>query len=496
LSASADGWRRLGVAARLPGYLRDPIGPAEAFTEVAARVGRRGDGLLELARSLLDATASPHSQGLRRAGWDYRRLEGSVAEAGVEATLAALRDDGVRTSLDELTAAAPIRGGIRVATSGTSSGTPTQVAYDWPLFAEEAALECLLLESHGLLDAPSALWQPAPPGVAGIHNVLVHMRFRRPPERWFSQVPARRRDAGVLRYVNGVARTKGMRIPMPETTPFAAASLVAGWLDSARDRAGAAVLKTFASAAVRLAEAALRDGRDLVGCTVFAGGEPLTERRRRFVESTGARVFGRYVATETGFVAGACPASSDPDGMHLYSDRLAVVPAARDGAPSPLLFTTISKTAGIPLLNTDIGDAGHVRPRACGCVLGRAGLATELADVHGHDKISGEGITLPTAALRRALDEVLESVAAAPDSYEIREAGDGHGGTTLVVLLSPDVPIGDADLVNAVLGRLEAHGQPDAVLAARLWREAGSLVVRRGVPTALKARAVVPDARG
>jgi hypothetical protein len=446
-NAAADGWRRVRVAAGLPRYLRQPIGPDEALAEVASRVSRRDDGFLRLVRTLLDL---PGPRGrLAEAGWDYRRLERSVADGGLETTLAALRDDGVRFSLD---AGAPPRRGVGVTTSGTSSGAPTRVAYDWPLFAEEAALECLLFESHGLLDAPSALWQPAPPGVAGVHNVLVQLRFRRPPERWFSQVPVRRREAAVLRYVDAVARTIGMRVPMPEATPLTAAARVVDWLVSARERFGASVVKTFASAAVRLAEAALHDDVDLAGCVVLAGGEPLTERRRRFVESTGARVFGRYVATETGWVAGACPASSTPDGMHLYSDRLAVIPAAGDdGEPSPLLFTTISQTAGIALLNADIGDSGHVRERPCECVLGRAGLTTELLGVHGHDKISGEGVTLPLAAVARALDDVLDGASAAPDSYQLHEVEDEHGRARLVVAVRPDVGMGDAQLVSAVL---------------------------------------------
>ncbi len=272
-----------------------------------------------------------------------------------------------------------------------------------------------------------------------------------------------------------------MRIPLPEATPFGDAQRVARWLRSARERGGAAVLKTFATSAVRVAEAALRQELELDGCVFLVGGEPLTERRRTFIASTGATVFGRYVATETGWIAGACPRSGSPDAMHLYTDRLAVVPGEPVNGGHTLLVTTISPEAGLVLLNTDIGDAGSLRVRTCSCALGRAGLDVEVSGVHGHDKVSGDGTTVPRSVLTEVLDELVDAAGGAPDSYQLREEEDDTGAARLVVVLSPDVDLDDAELVAALLDRLPAHGV-GAELAATFWKAGGTVQVRRELP--------------
>jgi hypothetical protein len=486
----AHGWRKARFAAGIVRYLREPLGPDDALEAVRSRVEDRDSSFLRLAEgAMLGEPRSSHGGLLGRAGWDGVRLRTSVDQDGLEATLAALRDQGVRTSLEEFkrrpsTFDRPVatRAGFRVATSGTSSGSPTRVLYDWGLLGEEADLECLLFESHGLLDVPCAFWLPALPSISGMHNLLVHMRFRHPPERWFSQLPVRRRQIPTIRYVQGAGRAAGVRVPLPEPTALADAERVARWLVATRVRAGGAVLKTFATSAVRVAEAALRRGLGLDGCTIFAGGEPLTERRSAFIASTGAAVFGRYVATETGWIGAACPRSSAPDALHLYTDRLAVIPgdAAANGAHT-LLFTTISPQAGTVLLNTDIGDAGRLRARPCSCLLGRAGLDVEVSGVHGHDKLSAEGMTVPLATVSAVLDELVEEACAPPDAYQLREEEDATGASRLVIVLSPEVRIRDAELAGTILERLRGRG-PAASLAATLWKDVGTIEVRRDRP--------------
>lgn len=496
------GWRNAHRAAGLISYLREPLEPDEALEEVRSRVDRQAPNFLRLAEaSIFEDPRSPHLKLLGWAGWDYARLRRSVEDQGLSATLATLRDLEVRTSLDELKGRKPLRRGpltiatgdsafdnhrigrrgLGARTSGTSSRSPIRVPYHWGLFSEEAALECLLFESHGLSDAPCALWLPCLPSISGIHNLLVQMRFRRPPERWFSQLPPRRRDALIMRYVQSAGRGFGMRIPLPEATPFADAEHVAGWMHSARRRAGTAVLKTFATSAVRVAESALRQELELDGCVFLVGGEPLTERRRTFIASTGATVFGRYVATETGWVAGACPRSDSPDVMHLYTDRLVVVPGEPKNDGNALLFTTISPQAGMVLLNTDIGDAGHLRTRPCSCALGRAGLDVEVSGVYGHDKLTGDGTTVPRSVLGAVLDRLIDAAGGAPDSYQLREEEDESGAARLVILLSPDVHLDEVGLVSSLLEGLPAHGF-GAELAAMFWKAGETIEVRRERP--------------
>jgi hypothetical protein len=512
-------WQKARLAGGIAGYLREPLTLADAHAQVRMRMAARESRFLELVgRSIFGAARSPHRKLLAWAGWDRRRLKRSVYEQGIEATLEALHDEGVWTSLEEFKARAPIRRDgllieprendfdnpllmdrvVRAASSGTASGVPIRVPYDWSMLREEAALECLLLESHGVLDAPCAFWLPGLPSVSGLHNLLVHMRLGRPPERWFSQLRPRVRDRLVTRFICETGRAFGMRVPAPEATSVEDSERVAIWMASTRDRAGVSVLKTFASSAVRVAEAALRSGIDLRGCVVLAGGETLTERRTDFVASTGARMFARYVATETGWIAGGCPQASSPDAMHLYSDRIGAIRGPGDGRrgrQAPLLLTTLSPSNGKILLNTDIGDQAKLSIRSCECPLGRAGLDVELSAVEAHDKLSGEGITVAAAILSELLDELIAEVGGAPDSYHVREEEDETGASRVVIVLSPEVRgLDDADLIDRLLTRLRAYGDGPE-LAAKFWRDAATIRVRRELPaltSGQKMRAIAP----
>jgi SAM-dependent methyltransferase len=504
-------------AAGAPAYLRGSIASAAAREEVRRRLASREESFLRVVDGLmLQNGRAPYRELLAGAGWDRARLERSVSRDGVEGTLESLRDDGVWISAGELRGSEAIeRVGVRLhpraadfdnpvhmgrAIRGTTSGTggaPARVAYDWSMFAEEASLESLLFESHGLLDRPWAMWLPALPAMAGVHNLLVHARMRQPPERWFSHAPARAADRAMLRCLRALARADGMDLPAPEHLRPAEAAVVARWLAAARDRAGRAALKTFSSSALRVAESARRMGIELEGCVLLAGGEPLSERRRSFIESTGARVFGRYVATETGWIAGACGMQAD-DRMHLYSDRLAVV----EGDPAPsggrrLLVTTLSPTSGKLLLNADIGDSGVLGVGSCPCALGSAGLNHHLAEVRPRDRLVGEGMSVPAATLGAILDDAIADAGGAPDGWQIAETEDGAGRSRVVINVGGSVPMSEQELVSRVLDRLP-HAGPGYRLAADAWRDAATLIVRREEPDftpAFKMPPVAPARR-
>ena len=494
-------------------YLRDPIDPGAAMGLVRSRVAARDERFLAFARdSMLADDASPHRRLLEIAGWDYSRLAGEVRRGGLEEALIALSDQGVWTSQEEFRCQQPIERGatrlrpatedfdnprlrrsvFKAATGGTASGKRATVAYGWDLFVEEAALECLLFEAHGCLDAAWALWLPGLPSISGIHNVLVHLGFRQPPQRWFSHLPS---DAGAhaaLRYLQLCARAVGLRVPSPQPTSPQEASRVALWLSQTARRDGKAVLKTFASSAVRVAESARRLSLDLSGTIIFAGGEPLTERRRTHVEATGARVFGRYVATETGWIGAACPLAPSPSHLHFYSDRLAVIPGPE---PGRLLFSTISPTSGKQLLNTDLGDAGSIGSRPCACPLGRAGLKVELSEIHSPDKVSAEGITLVQVVIEQAIEDAITEIGGPPDAFHLRERESPAGEARLEISLDPSLDdVSDRELIDAVLARLPERG-PAADLAAQLWRRSGSVRISREHPALTSAMKLPPGAR-
>ena len=274
-----------------------------------------------------------------------------------------------------------------------------------------------------------------------------------------------------------------MRVPLPELATHQDAGRVARWLADARDQAGSSVLKAFVSSAVRVASSAERDGLDLSGCTIFAGGEPLTEASRALIESTGAAVYARYVATETGWIAGGCPHAPSPHAMHLYRDRIAAIPGSdADLASPPLLLTTLTRVGGKVLLNTDLGDAAVLRRRACTCPLGRTGLDVEVADVQGHAKISVEGVTMPRELLNAALNEATASLGGTSDTDNVVTDGVDNGPARLTITVGPKFDgASSTQLAEAFLRRVHASGARGRV-AAQLWRANEAVVVRRRTP--------------
>ncbi|HEY8518217.1 MAG TPA: hypothetical protein VIS07_22120 [Candidatus Binatia bacterium] len=492
--------------ARLAGgylsYLRTPLDEASARDRLRERLAEREERFLGCARELIYAwPESPLRALLLWAGCGQGELERAVRRDRLERTLAALRDAGVYLTLDEVKGRRPIRrpglelhvtqasfdnpllgGGLVGKTSG-SRGSTSRVLYGWDFFAEEAANEALLYAAHDASELPGAFWLPGPPSISGMHNLLVELKFRRAPERWFSHLAPPATEAAGLAFLRLGARAQGLRVPRIEPTGSADATRVARWLARARDQRGGAVLKAFATSAVRVAAAARESGLDLGGCVVLAGGEALSPRRTAFVRASGARVHARYVTTETGLVAGSCRHAGDdaPDRMHVYADRLAVIPSAdgthaADGV-APLLFTTLSPASGKVLLNADLGDAGRLERRTCGCPFGELGLELTVSGVRSDDKLTFEGVTIAHAILDDAIGAVVEELGGAPDAYQLVDQRDERGLGRLVVKLSPSVGAFRADHVaERILAEL-ARRDPAGAIAARLWRDADVLQI-------------------
>lgn len=482
----------------LPRFLRRPLDLPAAAAAVGAGVrGRKAAFLQVLEQLVFGLDRSPLRRLLVWAGCTPGDLRSLVAAEGIEGTLLRLRAAGVFVTADEFRGRTPLRraglelalspgdfdnprisGAVAGATSGSTGGS-VPVRYDWPFLAAEAAGELLLLASHGRQDAPLAFWMPGPPGIAGLHNLLAHAKLGRPPERWFSTSPAPRRGDGLAFWVDRgwrAARRLLPRLgPAPEWVPAERADEVAGWLARTPQPA---VLKCFASSALRVASAAVAAGLDLSRNVVFAGGEPLTAARRDFLARSGLRVYARYAATETGFIAGACPFGEDGGEMHLYGDRLALIGPEPDGPVAPFAFTTLSLAAPKVLLNVELGDQGRLRQRSCDCPLGRAGLSWHLRDVHSPAKIAAEGVKLGELDFARLVEEAARDLGGNPDELQIWLGAGAGGASRLTLVLAPGAAIDPAALERRLRDRLP--GLPGGgALAAKLWFDSGILTVER-----------------
>lgn len=130
----------------------------------------------------------------------------------------------------------------------------------------------------------------------------------------------------------------------------------------------------------------LDPGRDFPSLrALFVGGEPLSEaRRRRISEIWKVPVVEEYGSTETGSLAGECPAGR----LHLWADRAvfevrdpATGQVNREGS-GQMIVTPLYRTA-MPLLRYNLGDDVEISYADCGCgwhlptvrVLGRSAFA-------------------------------------------------------------------------------------------------------------------------
>jgi hypothetical protein len=492
----------LRLGGTLPAQLRRPVTAAQALTQLREQLASRERNFLTAAASLIYGNpTSPYRQLLQWAGCDWEDLRRGVEAHGLEPTLEQLRGSGVYLTLEEFKGQAPIfRPGLTLAPRaadfgsprlggsgirGSSSGSrarPSGVMYTWPFIADEAAHELVLYGHHGVLDAPLALWYPAPPAVAGVHNLVMSLKLGHAPARWFSQLnpahsgmpPWHRWSLGGIRWGGWLA---GMRVPTPEFADFAHADRVLDWMQQALHAHASCVLRTFASSAVRLAECAQQRGVGLGGATIFTGGEPLTDVRRQFIESAGARVYPRYVATESGLIGGACANRTTTDDMHVYIDRVAVIPS-----PDGLLMSTLSPHSGQVLLNTNLGDTGELATRTCDCVLGHMGFDVHLARVRSQQRVTMEGMTVMVAELERIIGRIVARAGGGPDSFQCRQVRDERGISRLVIAISPGVPGLSAQAVlEAIHGGLQRQGG-GAAIAGAVWKQAGSLQVVREQP--------------
>jgi len=498
---------RLGLA--MPGRLRRTVTHDAAVALLTEQLAARETMFLDSAARLIYATGDNiFHRMLRHVDCDHAELTRRVRAHGLEATLAGLRDQGVRLSLEEFKGLCPIeRPGLCLAPvdmtraldnkelagdgiEGTTSGSrsePTRVMYDWSFIREEAAHERILYEAHGVFDAPLALWYPVLPGVAGIHNLLMSLQCGRTPERWFSQLKPSAGSVTALDHlamfgIRAGSLFAGRWMPAPE---WADASLPDAPLDWARKRLagrGRAVLRTFASSAVRLAEHAKERQIDLTGLVIFTGGEPLTDTRRRGIESTGARAFPRYVATEAGLIAAACPNRIATDSMHVYTDRLVLIPGETAEGPVPLLVTTLTLHTPKVLLNTEMGDVGILDRHDCNCAFGRLGLDQFVSEVSSRERLTLEGMTVPLRAVNGAIESAVERLGGPPDSWQSRLETTPSGAARLVVAISP--AMGDVDAVRLSADILEgvAGAGPGLDVAAEIWRSAGTIVIVRESP--------------
>ncbi len=496
----------LGFVRELTRALRRPFDLPRAEAILRRRLATREDGFLALARrAIYGHPPSPYRRLLRAAGCDYADLARLVAAEGVEGALAELCRHGVYLAVDEFKGRRPVvrsgvsmtiepralfvpgvAGHVRVQTSG-SRGAGSAVPIDLACVRDHAVNTHLTLAAAG-----GAAWRHAHwgvPGGAALVNLIEFALGGTPPARWFSQLdpagarlhPRYRWSARGLRWGGRLA---GVAFPAPEPAPPEDPAPILRWM-AATLRAGAVPhLWTYASAAVRVCEAAWAAGVELAGAQFTAGGEPSTAARLAVVHRVGPRAWPRYGSTETDIIAAACHRPAAPDDMHLLHDRRAVVQpgtAAGPGLrPDTLLFSSVLASDPVMLLNVSLGDRATLGPRRCGCPLAALGWSTHLQDVRSDEKLTAGGMNFLDVDVVRVLEEVLPArFGGGPLHYQLVEDEGPGGEPRLTLLVDPAVgPVDEPRVAGTFLDALAAGPGAAGVMAAQ-WRAAGLVRVAR-----------------
>jgi hypothetical protein len=497
---------------RLPGFLRRQVTGAEARATVRGWLANREADFLDLVRDRVYASpASPYRALLRHAGCEPGDLERLVRLEGVEATLTALWSQGAYLTVEEFKGRRPlVRGGRTIPVeparlvnpgavvhvlghSSGSRGPKTTVPLDLAWVHDHAMARRLVLEARGALGWRHAVW-----GAPGGSELVIVLRFAvvgAPPEHWFSQPdPGDPELAARFRWswrgLRWGSLLAGRPLPVPRHAPLERPEVIVDWMAECL-RAGAVPhLKTYASAAIGLCQAASARGIDLAGARFTLTGEPLTVARQAVLEKAGIEARPDYGGIEMGQVGEACIRPTAPDDLHVMDHIHAVIQAGGDGParglpPNALLLTSLRRTAPLIFLNVSLGDAATLERRSCGCPMETHGWGRHLHDVRSFEKLTSAGMTFLDVDVIRILDEVLPArLGGVPGQYQLIEEELADGRPRVRLLVHPAVgPVDPAIARETFLAALASGSDTHRSMAAT-WRDAGLVEVERRAPVA------------
>ena len=508
-------WDDVVVGARfltaLPRFLRHTESVEAMRIVVRDRFARRDAHFIARFGEALRLPRSPYARLMAHAGCTEADVAKSVRSDGIEGTLSMLLHAGVYLAGDEFKGRRMVvRGSLEfsvhpsdlinphavvhgLSESSGSRGARTPVPIDLSFVRDHAVNTHLALDAFG-----GSGWIHAHHGVPGgtsVTNPLELARGGRPPAKWFTPVdPATpglssryRVGTNAMRFVSFAA---GVPLPGPTYAPFDDPMPVVRWMSNELTRGRIPHLWGFASTAVLICQAAADAGIDISGARFTMGGEPTTAARRSLVEKTGAVALPRMGATETDILSFACVAPEEPDEMHFFDDRHALIqpdPASvRNGVPrDAMLLTSLLESAPVRLLNVCMGDRATITRRQCGCGLERDGWKLHIHGVRSFEKLTAGGMTFLDVDVIRVLEEVMPGrFGGRPADWQVIERIDGdHGRADVALVVDPSVGPLDSEEVADVFLAAIGGGSGGERLMELQWRNGRVLSVLREAPT-------------
>jgi hypothetical protein len=498
----------------LPSFLRYRVDPAGCRAILARRLARRADDFLDLVgRTVFERPGNPYRALLRHAGCERGDLERLVRDEGLEGALRVLLRQGVYLTIDELKGRRPaVRGSLTLAVrpeacwnplvtptllrypSGSSDGgrgpqAPTPVGFAG--LRDRIVNVALTLKARGGIGWQHAYWHV--PGSLSMVFLLETLAFDRPPVRWFSQIdpaaaslhPRYRWSARAMRWACAL---QGVRLPAEEHVGFDDLRPILDWLDATRRAGRVPHLKTYASSAVLLSQAAQAAGWDLAGVQMTVSGEPVTAARLAAIGRAGATAVQRAGSGELGLLGHGCLTPATAGDLHHYADHHALIQPGPGACPAglrpeTLLFTALRPSARLVLLNVSIGDQAELVEDDCGCPLAGLGWRTRMRGLCSHEKLTTGGMGFLDVDVVRILEEVLpRRFGGGPADFQLVESEGERGEPSLRLLAHPALGPLDAGAVADAFFEALGPGSGVERIMALQWRESRSLVVERRPP--------------
>jgi hypothetical protein len=482
--------------------ISDPEG-----TVLAQMANRERNFLKTIQNAVFGNPGNPYKRMFQIAGCSYEDLEQGVTRDGLEPTLAALHRAGVYLSHDEFKCKKPIlRSGqtipvtqasfINPLVSGNyesrsggsrSAGTITRQNLENQLYRE--CYHSFMSREFDLEHRAFVGMMPILPAAWGLGNCLQAVRRGSRAERWFT-IGGTMRNSGHYRAVTKamviLAKVMGADVPFPSYLQQDDFSQAAEWIARKRQRGVSCWTNGLLSPCVRVAAAALEKGFDIRGTIFRAGGEALTDAKRRVIESAGGEVFPNYHIHELGLIGQACRQMNKGNCVHIQRDAVAVISYRRtapltDYEVNSLLFTSLLHFAPRVLVNVEMDDAGVLGPARCDCVYQKAGFKEQVSEIHSYGKLTGQGITLVGGDVVRILEEILpRQFGGAPGDYQLVEE-EASLQTQVLLRVSPRSGVTSTEAVKEGFLR-EVRKLYGGSTAGRQWQHTRAVKVVVGEP--------------
>lgn len=516
--------QRLSTLIRaVPQFFHEQVNLQRAKQEIDKALNHREERFLELARSqIFERPTSPYLRLLRLAGCEFSDLRAQVRRYGVDETLKQLAQEGVYFTSEEFKGKKPVvRAGQsfrvvpgsfdnRGASAGyltQSSGTtndPICAFVSLDLLAIRTPATYFAFVAHGLFSHVHAMYEAILPGSAGINNLMIYGRMGVIADRWFARrIPISNPIEAMYHYLSTEllvlsAKHLGPGFPRPEFIETSEIDRIVYWVANKQREKKLCCITTAASNAARIARVAARLGISLAGTKFIVSGEPYTEAKREVIEKTGATAMPRYAYGGSLNIGFGCGNPAHIDEIHVNQHLVALFPNPRPregGGPPlyPLLCTTLHPSIPRLLLNVENGDYGSLTQRACGCALEDVGLCLHLHGIRSFEKFTSEGMNYFYGDLFELLEKILPSeFGGGPGDYQLVEEEDSNGQSRLTLIVDPAVQnLNESSLLSRLQEGL-ARGCRSNRFMLKLWQNAGTFRIRRGIPRSSARGKILP----